>query len=98
MAAIFGAPVTEPGGKLARAVGVAGAGARSAATSETSARRRGAPDPASCGTRTDPAAHAAEVVADEVDDHHVLGAVLADVRELSARAAAASRPGAGACP
>ena len=79
MAAIFGAPVTDPGGNEASStLGPAHAGTQPAldrADQVDEARvllqgqqARHADGPV--------AAHPAEVVADEVDDHHVLGPVL----------------------
>ena len=95
-AAIFGAPVTEPGGKLARSRSASSVpGRRSAATSETRCQTPGCASTPAQLRHVDgsEARDAAEVVADEVDDHHVLGAVLGAVRELgpSASAVAATR-------
>ena len=86
-AASFGAPVTEPGGNVARSSPASPTPSRSSpSTSETRCHtpacgrdlgERGDAD------RAGPA-DAAEVVADEVDDHHVLGAVLLRRGQLGA--------------
>ena len=78
-AASLGAPVTEPGGKVA-AISSAQPrpGPQPAPTVETRWTSPGWCSTAQqAGTVDRPAlAHPAEVVADEVDDHHVLGPVL----------------------
>ena len=78
IARTFGAPVTVPAGKHARSTSYGDtAGCSSPTTSDTrwltceSARRRTSASRAPPG-----AAHPREIVASEVDEHHVLGAVL----------------------
>ena len=86
MARIFGAPVIDPPGKAAasRSNGSRPWSSRPVtvetrcwtATVRSSRQRR--------GTRTVPGtADAAEVVAEDVDDHHVLGAVLLRAKQLA---------------
>ena len=90
---IFGAPVTDPGGKLARR----GPRPRRPAGACPPPSTRGATHPGagrgsfSAVTRDRPVlAHAPEVVAHQVHDHHVLGAVLVD--PSAARASSARVP------
>ena len=88
-AASFGAPVTDPGGNVASTARPADA--RRAAGPSTVLTRWHEP-----GVRLDreqrghlhraPLAHAAEVVAHEVDDHHVLGPVLGAGSSAATRA------------
>ena len=78
-AASFGAPVTEPGGNVASITsGQPQPGRSRPATVDTRWHRPGCASTAHSAGTCDRAelAHAAEIVADEVDDHHVLGAVL----------------------
>ena len=102
IAAILGAPVTDPGGNAARTSSPSPTPSRSVPlTSETrcqtpvcgraSRERVDADRPG----QADPA----EVVAHEVDDHHVLGAVLLRGQQPSALGGRpADRAAAGACP
>ena len=91
-AAIFGAPVTEPPGNVASSSSARPTSARSVpSTVET---RWTTPASSRSHHQLGPAhaaglAHAREVVALEVDDHHVLGAILLCVGEPLARRAAA---------
>ena len=103
---IFGAPVTEPGGKLARSRSASPASGRSVpVTVETRCHTPGRGPRLGEPGHADRAvlAHAPEVVAHQVHDHHVLGAVLRGCGEggavvLGARALAAGgeHPGRGA--
>ena len=94
-AAIFGAPVIEPPGKVARRIsGRVTPSRRVPSTVET----RWA-TPASCasainsGQRTEPGlAHAREVVSLEVDDHRVLGRVLLGSVQVGGVARAGASP------
>ena len=93
-AAIFGAPVTEPPGNVAARISASPAPARSRpSTVET---RCVTPASSRCTISSRPAdrarlADAREVVALEVDDHHVLGRVLRVVDVLAERARALDR-------
>ena len=73
----FGAPVTDPGGNVATTSGQPTSGRSSPRTVDTRCTSPGCSSRASsAGTSTVPVADPAEVVADEVDDHHVLRLVL----------------------
>ena len=75
----LGAPVTEPGGKVAASsVGQPASGRSRARTVDTRCTRPGCCSTAFSAGHLDRAGHRdrAEVVAHQVDDHHVLGPVL----------------------
>ena len=96
IAAIFGAPVTEPPGKSRRQqLGQADPSRRSPSTRRRYGRRPRSRAGHELGPADDPGlAHAREVVALEVDDHHVLGGVLVrsgELERLAERARALDR-------
>ena len=83
MAAIFGAPVTEPPGNVASSTCPNDTSSRSVpSTSETRCSTPASGFAAiSSGHVTEPVSQTREIVAFEVDDHHVLGGVLVRLHE-----------------